>query len=400
MTNKELPAIAGGLPVRDTFLVFGSPKIGKDEIQEVVETLRSGWIGTGPRTTKFEELIKDYVGAKYTIALNSCTAGLHLALIACGIGPGDEVIVPTMTFAASANVVEHVGAKPVFVDVERSSMNIDPKEIRKKITKKTKVIMPVHMAGRPCQMNEIKKIAKEFNLKIIEDAAHALGAEFKGKKIGSIGDITVFSFYVTKNLATGEGGMAITNNEKYAEKIKVYSLHGMSKDAWKRYSDEGFKHYLIQVPGYKYNMMDLQAAIGIHQLASFKTNQKRRKEIWGIYNKAFKDIPIITPADPDPDTKHAYHLYIILIDTDKVKVSRDVIQEALYKENIGVGIHFIALHLHPFYQKKYGYKYGDFPNSEYISDRTISLPFSAKLSDRDVRDVINAVKKVLNYYSR
>ena len=227
-----------------------------------------------------------------------------------------------------------------------------------------------------------------------------MGAEFKGKKIGSIGDITVFSFYVTKNLATGEGGMVTTNNVKYAEKIKVYSLHGMSKDAWKRYSDEGFKHYLIQVPGYKYNMMDLQAAIGIHQFASFKTNQKRREEIWNIYNEAFKDVPVITPADPDPSTKHAYHLYTILIDTDKVKASREIIQEALYKENIGVGIHFIALHLHPFYQKKYGYEYGNFPNSEYISDRTISLPFSAKLTDQDVEDVINAVKKVVGYYTR
>ncbi len=400
MINKELPAILGGAPVRDEFLIFGSPKIGEDEIQEVVETLRSGWIGTGPRATKFEELIKDYVGAKYAMGLNSCTAGLHLALIACGVGSGDEVIVPPMTFAASANVIEHVGAKPVFADVLSSSMNINPDEICKKITEKTKAIMPVHMAGRPCQMDEIMKIAKKFNLKVIEDGAHALGAEYKGNKIGSIGDITAFSFYATKNLAIGEGGMVVTDNKDYAEKIRIYSLHGMSKDAWKRYSDEGFKHYLIEVPGYKYNMMDLVAAIGIHQFASFKDNQKRRKEIWDIYNKAFKDIPIVTPTDPEPDSTHAYHLYNILLDIDKVSISRDLMQEALFKENIGTGIHFIALHLHPFYQKKYGYKRGDFPNAEYISDRTISLPFSAKLSDRDVKDVINAVKKVIGYYSR
>lgn len=392
-------AINGGKPTRKGFLVFGSPKIGKEEIKEVVDSLKSGWIGTGPKVTRFENLVAEYTGAKYAIALNSATAGMHLSLIACGVKAGDEVITSPMTFAATANVVEHIGATPVFVDIDLTSMNIDPAKIEAKITKKTKAIMPVHMAGRPCRMDKIKKIAGKYKLKIIEDAAHAMGAKFKNKRIGSVGDVTAFSFYVTKNLITGEGGMVTTNDKKIAETIRVYSLHGMSKDAWKRYSDAGFKHYLIEVPGFKYNMMDLQAAIGIHQFYDFEENQKRRKIIWDFYNESFKDLPLITPSDPDHDTEHAYHLYTILVDIDRLKVSREEIQQALYAENIGIGIHFISLHLHPFYKNKYKLKRGDFPNSEFVSDRTISLPFSAKLTDKDARDVVKAVKKVLSYFS-
>lgn len=246
--------------------------------------------------------------------------------------------------------------------------------------------------------DEITRIAKRYKLKIIEDAAHAFGSEYNDKKIGNIGDLTSFSFYVTKNLITGEGGMVTTNNKEYADFIELYALHGLSSGAWKRYSDEGFKYYLVQAPGYKYNMMDLQAAIGIHQFERFENNQKRREEIWQIYNDAFKDLPIQTPADPEPNTKHAYHLYTILLNLEKIKANREVIQQALHAEGIGIGVHFIALHLHPYYKNKYKLKRGDFPNSEYISDRTISLPFSAKLTDTDVKDVIKAVRKVILYY--
>lgn len=396
--DDGLPAFEGGKPVREMFLIFGSPLIGKEEINEVVKSLKTGWIGTGPKVAKFENLIKDYTGAKYALAVNSATAGLHLSLVVSGIGRGDEVITTPMTFCASANVIEHVGGKPVFVDVDVKTMNIDPEKIEKKITRKTKAILPVHMGGRPADMSKILKIAKKYKLKIIEDAAHAIGASYKGKKIGNIGDLTAFSFYVTKNLATGEGGMVTTNNKKYADLIKVYALHGMSQDAWKRYSDEGFKHYMVEVPGYKYNMMDIQAALGIHQFYRFELMQKRRKEIWEIYNQAFKDLPLIIPADIEPETEHALHLYTVLVDIDKLKASRDDIQNALHAENIGVGIHFTSLHLHNFYRNKYSYVKGDFPNTEFISDRTISLPFSAKLTDKDVQDVIKAVKKVLNYY--
>ena len=396
-SRTDLPALEGGPSSR--FLVFGSPFIGQEEIDEVVDSLRSGWLGTGPKVAKFEGLVRDYTGAGFALALNSCTAGLHLSLLACGIGRGDEVITTPMTFASTVNVIEHVGAKPVFADIELPSMNIDPKEIEKKISKKTKAIIPVHLAGRPCRMDEISSIARKNKLKIIEDAAHAFGAEYKGKKIGTIGDLTAFSFYVTKNLVTGEGGMVTTNNKKYADFIQLYGLHGMSSGAWKRYSDAGFRHYLVQAPGYKYNMMDLQAAIGIHQFYRFEEGQKRRKEIWKQYNEAFADLPLTLPADPQPETVHALHLYTILIDLDKLKAEREVVQQALHAEGIGIGIHFIAVHLHPFYKNKYGFKKGDFPNAEYISDRTISLPFSAKLADTDVRDVIRAVKKVLTYYA-
>lgn len=256
------------------------------------------------------------------------------------------------------------------------------------------------MAGWPCRMDEIMEIAKRHKLVEIEDAAHAFGAQYKGKKIGTIGDLTVFSFYVTKNLATGEGGMVTTNNKKYSDLIKIYALHGMSQDAWRRYADPIFKHYLIMVPGYKYNMMDIQAAIGIHQLERFEENQKRRRQIWDLYNSSFSDLPITTPSDPSPENKHAYHLYTILVDKERLGVDREKILRAIRAENIGVGVHFVALHTHPYYKNKYKFKRGDFPNAEYISDRTISLPFSADLSSTDVKDVIRAVRKVILYYSK
>ncbi len=395
---KSKPAIEGGKKQRKKFLTFGSPQIQDAEIREVTHSLQSNWIGTGPKVIKFENAVKEYLGAGHAIALNSCTAGLHLSLLAAGVGPGDEVITTPMTFSATGNVIEHVGAKPVFADIEISSMNIDPDEIVKKITKKTKAIIPVHMAGRPCRMDEILRIAKKHKLIVIEDAAHAFGAEYKGRKIGTLGDLSVFSFYVTKNLTTGEGGMVTTEKKKYNDTIKVHALHGMSRDAWKRYGDPVFKHYLITAAGYKYNMMDLQAAIGIHQLKRFSKSQARRKEIWDIYNKSFADLPITIPSPLEPDTKHAYHLYTILVDKRKLRADRDTILSAIHAENIGVGVHFIALHLHPFYKRKYKFKRGDFPNAEYISDRTISLPLSAALSDKDVDDVIKAVRKVILYY--
>lgn len=391
---SDLPAIEGGKPQRENFLVFGSPQIREEEIKEVVDSLRSKWIGTGPKVTRFENEVKKYLGASYAVAVNSCTAGLHLSLLVAGVGPGDEVITTPMTFASTANVIEHVGAKPIFADIELPSMNINPEEIVKKITKKTKAIMPVHMAGWPCRMDEIMEIAKKHKLVVIEDAAHAFGAEYKGKRIGTIGDLTVFSFYVTKNLTTGEGGMVTTSNKKYSDLIKIYALHGMSKDAWRRYADPIFKHYLIMVPGYKYNMMDIQAAIGIHQLKRFKENQKKRQQIWDLYNKSFSDLPITTPSDPSSEIKHAHHLYTILVD------NREKILRALHAENMGVGVHFVALHLHPYYKNKYKFKRGDFPNAEYVSDRTVSLPFSADLSQSDVKDVIEAVRKIILYYSK
>jgi dTDP-4-amino-4,6-dideoxygalactose transaminase len=381
--------------MRNKYLIFGSPKIEQPEIDEVVDSLKSGWLGTGPKVHKFEEMFRQYKGVKYSMALNSCTAALHLAILSIGLKPEDEVIVPTMTFAATANAVIHAGCRPVFVDCKKDTMNINPEDIESKITPKTKAIIPVHFAGRPCEMNKIMYIAKKHDLKVIEDCAHAIEAEYHGNKTGTFGDIGCFSFYTTKNITTGEGGMAITGSKEYADKIKVLGLHGMSHDAWKRFNDEGYKHYQVVYAGFKYNMMDIQAAIGIHQLPRIDRYWKIRQKIWKRYNEAFKGLPVYIPVPVEKNTKHAYHLYTLLLDINNLGFNRDEFLRKMHKFNIGTGVHYIALHLHPYYQKAYGYKKGDFPNAEWISDRTVSLPLSAKLSDEDVNNVIIAVNKIL-----
>lgn len=391
-------AIEGGAPVRSDFLVFGKPRIEEAEIQEVIDCLRSGWISTGPRVGKFEALFREFIGCEHALALNSCTAGLHLALLAAGVKPGDEVITSPMTFAASANTVIHCGGVPVFVDVDPHTGLMDVSQIEAKITAKTKAIMPVHYCGRPCDMDAIMAIARRRNLIVIEDAAHAIETWYHGKKVGNIGDFTVFSFYVTKNIITGEGGIVTTNNSEWAQQIKILGLHGMSKDAWKRYSNEGFKHYQILYPGYKYNLMDLQAALGLHQLQRVNEWLKIREQVWNSYDVAFRDLPVQLPAPAEPDTVHARHLYTPLLELERLRVDRDTVLQALQRENIGIGIHFISLHLHEYYRKTFGYQPEDFPNARKISERTLSLPLSPALSDQDVNDVIVAVRRVLQYY--
>ncbi|MDD5757128.1 MAG: DegT/DnrJ/EryC1/StrS family aminotransferase [bacterium] len=381
--------------MRNKFLVFGSPLIEQPEINEVVASMKTGWLGTGPKVKRFEEMFAGYKGAKYAMALNSCTAGLHLAMLAIGIKPGDEIIVPTMTFAATANAVIHAGCEPVFAECERATMNIDPADIEKKITKYTRAIIPVHFAGRPCNMDEIMRLARKYRLKVIEDCAHAIESEYHRKKVGTFGELGCFSFYVTKNIVTGEGGMVITNKKEYTDKIKVLGLHGLSKDAWRRFGDQGYKHYQVVYAGFKYNMMDIQAAIGIHQLPRIDKYWQRRKEIWDQYNTSFANLPVFTPALPETNTRHALHLYTLLLDIDNLNITRDQFMDRMTKKNIGIGVHYIALHLHPYYRKTFGYKKGDFPNAEWISERTVSLPLSAKLSDKDIKDVIASVKSIL-----
>jgi dTDP-4-amino-4,6-dideoxygalactose transaminase len=380
---------------RKDYLVFGSPLIEEPEIQEVVDTLESAWLGTGPKVSKFEDIFKEYTGAKFAMALNSCTAGLHLAMLVTGVRQGDEVITTPLTFCSTANAIIHTGATPVFVDVEKESMNIDPAKIEEAITPRTRAIIPVHLAGRPCDMDAIMDIARRHDLLVIEDAAHCIEGWYKGKKIGNIGDMTCFSFYVTKNIVTGEGGMVTTNKEVWADKIKMYGLHGLSRDAWRRYSDEGFVHYQVIFPGYKYNMMDIQASLGLHQMKRINQYLKRREKIWEKYNASFSHLPVVCPAEPEKDTVHARHLYTLLIDTEKTNKTRDTVQQELHELNIGTGIHFISLHLHDYYRKTYAFKPNDFPNAKWISERTISLPLSAKLSDRDAQDVIRAFTFVL-----
>jgi dTDP-4-amino-4,6-dideoxygalactose transaminase len=380
---------------RRDFLVFGSPAICEDEIAEVVATLRSGWIGTGPRVHQFQENFRRYIRTEHAMALNSCTAALHLAMLAAGIGPGDEVITTPMTFCATANAIVHCGGTPVFADCDRRTLNIDPEKIAAKITPRTRAILPVHFAGRPCDMPAIMAIARKHGLKVIEDCAHAIETEINGQHVGTFGDFGCFSFYVTKNVTTGEGGMVVCSNQEAANRIKILGLHGMSKDAWSRFSDEGYKHYEVVEVGFKYNMMDLQAAIGLKQLEKVEPYWLRRQEIWNTYQDAFADLPLQNPLPPAPGTRHGHHLYTLILDIDKIGRGRDRIMEALTRENIGTGVHYLALHTHPYYAKTYHLNPGDYPEAEYISARTLSIPLSAKLSDVDVQDVIGAVRRVV-----
>lgn len=380
---------------KQDFLIFGSPCIGEEEIKEVEKTLRSGWLSTGPRVEKFEELFRCYVGSKYACAVSSCTAALQLSLLAAGVGRGNEVITTPLTYPATANAIIHVGAKPVFVDVDRQTMNLNPSLIEKKITRKTKAIIPVHFAGRPCPMEIILNIAQKYGLKVIEDAAHALGAEYHGKKIGNIGDLTCFSFYANKNITTGEGGMVTTNQGRWAGQIRILSLDGIKEGPWNRFKKDN-RPYQTVAAGYKYNMTDIEAAIGIPQLEKLEKFLKRREEVWRRYDKAFEDLPLTRPSPPDPQTRHARHLYTLLIDPKRGGITRDQFRLRLQKARIGTGIHFIALHLHLFYRKVLGYRRGSLPNAEYISSRTVSLPLSPGSRNIDVERVIDTVKNVLS----
>ncbi len=387
-------------PMRDDYLIFGSPLIEEVEIAEVIDSLRSGWLGTGPKVAAFEESFADYVGATRAMAVNSCTAALHLAMVVVGIGPGDEVIVPSLTFAATAGAVIHAGGRPVFADVDRNTMCLSAGDVSERITSQTRAIVPVHFAGRPCDMNAILTVAREHDLRVIEDCAHAIETKYHGRHVGTLGDIGAFSFYVTKNVVTGEGGMATTENLEWAARIKRLALHGLSADAWQRFSDGGFKHYEVTEPGFKYNMMDIQASLGLHQLKRAEKNLKRRQQIWESYDEAFDDLPVFLPAPEEADTRHARHLYTLMLDIDQLDASRDQIQAALHAQNIGTGIHYRALHQHEFYRSRVEYRRGPLPNSEWISDRTISIPLSPKLTDSDVEDVTVAVTNTLLHWSK
>lgn len=381
--------------MRNEYLVFGAPKIEQAEIDEVVDSLRRGWLGTGPKVARFEELFRAYTGAEHALAVNSCTAGLHLSILAAGLGPGDEIITTPMTFAATVNSIMHAGATPVLVDCDRETGLIDPERLEAAITPRTRAIIPVHLWGRPCDMDAILDIAGRHDLVIIEDAAHCIEGAYKGRKVGNISHLTCFSFYVTKNIVTGEGGMVTTNNPDLAAKIKVYALHGMSQDAWKRFSDAGYKHYQVVFPGFKYNMMDIQAALGIHQLAKVEEWLVRRNEIWQRYNQVLANLPVGLPAPDEPDRRHARHLYTLTVDEARCGLSRDAFLLRLHEQNIGTGVHYVGVHLQPYYQAQFGFRPQDFPNATWLSERTVSLPLSAKLTDEDFEDVIAAVRTAL-----
>lgn len=398
-------AIEGGAPVRDSFLVFGKPCLGEDEINEVVDTLRSGWIGTGPKAVKFEQMAAEYVNSKHALAVNSCTAALHLGLIAFHLQPGDEVITTPLTFAATANVICHVGAKPIFADINPVTLNIDPRNIERAITPRTKAIIPVHFGGLACEMDDILALAQQYNLKIVEDAAHALGTRYHGRLIGAsaYGTVTCFSFYANKNLTTAEGGMITVEDDELADRIAVYRLHGLSKHAWQRYSSRKLVLSDALYPGFKYNMPDLAASLGIHQLKRQEEFLAIREKYARVYDEAFRALPGVglqpRPTDLEAN-RHALHLYVLILDPEQFKVSRNEILDALLAENIGAALHYRAVHTHPYYRETWGYRHDDYPIAARVGDNILSLPLTPGMTQHDVDDVITGVFKVLNAYRR
>jgi dTDP-4-amino-4,6-dideoxygalactose transaminase len=394
-TPSPAPADPGTLPGPAPATVgFAPPDIGASEIDAVVATLQSGWLTTGPRVQAFERAFAEYVGVPHAIAVNSCTAALHLSLLAAGVQPGDEVITTPLTFCATANVIVHVGATPKFADVDPITWNLTPSSAVARMTTRTRALLPVHYAGRPVDVAGFRTLADRRSLALIEDAAHCVEGVAGGRKIGATGDLTCFSFYATKNLTTGEGGMLTTHDDEWASLARMASLHGMSRDGWGRYRHGGSAHYDVAMPGFKYNMMDLQAAIGLQQLQKIDAHLQRREAIWQQYDEAFADLAITRPAPVSEGDVHARHLYTILVGKDS-GWRRDELADALRADGISTSIHFRAVHLHSYYATRFGLRPGMFPVAERVSAETLSLPLSPALSDGDVTRVIEAVRRRL-----
>jgi len=386
--------------MRDTFLSFSSPVLGPEEREDVDAVLRSQWITTGPQVRRFEREFADWVGAPHALALASCTAGLHVALKVLDVGPGDEVITTPMTFCATANVVEQVGARPVLVDIDPVTLQIDPAGVEAAVTSATRVLMPVHYTGHPCDMDALCDLARDRGLRVVEDAAHALPARVGDRMVGSIGDLTAFSFYATKNLTTGEGGMLTGADPELLERARAWSLHGMSRDAWKRYEQGGGWRYEVLFPGFKYNMTDLQAALGLQQMARMEPFQRRRLEIVRRYQEAFGASDSLQTPETGPGVEHAWHLYVLRIVPETLTIGRDRFIDELTARNIGTSVHFIPVHLHPYYRDKYGWRPEDFPVANDAFERMLSLPLHPGLTDQDVEDVIEAVLDVVRVHRR
>jgi len=392
---KGLPASRRAFEPRDSFLVFGAPFIGDADIAEVVDTLRSGWLGFGPKCLRFEDAFARYFnrGSLDAVSVSSCTAAMHLALLASGVGPGDEVITTTLTFAATVNVIEMVGATPVLVDVDPDSQNMTVDAVEAAISPRTHAIIPVHMAGRPCDMHSINKLAARENLVVIEDAAHAIEARIGEDQVGAHSPFIAFSFYATKNMTTAEGGMLLVSDPAVSERVRRLRLHGLSSDAWGRYGQTGFKHYEVSEPGYKYNMTDIQASLGLHQLARLDANLRHREMLWRAYDEAFRSVEgVVTPTPASELQRHARHLYTVRVDESRSGMPRDDVVSGLHNRQVGAGVHFRPVHLHPYYRERYGYREGMFPNAEAIGRTTVSLPLSAVVTLDDVEYVVDAVQ--------
>lgn len=387
--------------VRKELLPLSRPSIGPQEIEEVVDTLRSGWLTTGPKVELFEKRFREYLDAPEAVSVSSGTAGLHLALLAAGIGPGDEVITSTMTFAATANAIVLCGARPVFVDCDLDTLMVDAKGVESRITRDTKAILPVHFAGQPCAMAELIEMARSHHLSVIEDGAHALGTEYQGRKVGTIGDATVFSFHPIKAITTGEGGMVTTHHQEWVERLRLLRFHGIETSAWQRHSGGRSPLYAVQMPGFKYTMMDLQAAIGIHQMARLDGFIQRRALLAQLYDQALRDVGGLQPLGRVPyPHRHAWHLYVVKLELERLDIDRDTFLQLLKERNIGAGIHFPALHLQPYYRAQWGYRRGDFPNAEWLSERILSLPLFPDMREEDVADVVRAVAEILEGHQR
>lgn len=385
--------------MRETFLPFSTPSLGDEEINEVVDSLRSGWITTGPKVKRFEDAFKAYIGAPFAVPLSSATAGLHLTLLALKIKEGDEIITTPMTFASTVSMIILAGGTPVLADIEPGTLNIDVTKVAEKITPRTRAVIPVHFAGQSCDLDPLFSLARQHNLTIIEDAAHAAGTEYKGRKVGSFDSVSIFSFHPNKNITTGEGGMVCTPDEVLAEEISLLKFHGMSREAWKRFAASGTPNYDIMLPGYKYNMMDIQAAIGLHQLPRLDGFIDRRKEIAEQYNAAFADLPeLALPSYAPYQQRHAWHLYTPLIRTELLTIDRDRFMTELKELNIGSGLHYKAIHHHSWYRENLPVADTELPNASYASDRILSLPLFPGMSDQDANDVIHAVTDVITRF--
>lgn len=382
--------------MKGSFLVFAAPDIHAEEIEEVVACLQSGWLGTGPRVARFEAEFAAYKGieSNQVAALNSCTAAMHVAMVASGLEPGSEVITTPLTFCATVNAILHAGLTPALADIDPRTMNLDPDAIEAAITPRTRALLPVHFAGRPCEMDRIMEIARKHDLMVIEDCAHAIEAEFHGQKAGTFGNFGCFSFYVTKNVVTGEGGMILARDPALAARARMLALHGMSQDAWHRFSDKGYRHYQVVECGFKYNMMDLQAAIGIHQLARVESAWRQREAAWAYYMDALSDLPIGLPALPSPGTRHAYHLFTLQVSKERFGLSRDEFLEGMNSLGIGTGVHYLSIPEHPYYQQRFGWRPELWPNAMRVGRQTVSLPLSPKLTTQDLQRVVAAVKKL------
>jgi len=381
-------------------LPFYRPDIGEEEIAAVVETLRSGWVTVGPRTHEFEQAFAEYIGAPHAVAVSSCTAALHLALDALDLQPGDEVITSTLTFTATGATIIHAGARPVLVDCTPDTLNIDPADVARKITARTRAIVPVHFAGHPVALDEILSLARAHGLTVVEDAAHALPASYHGRRIGTVGNITAFSFYATKNLCTGEGGMLTTGDAALVERLRMRRLHGMSRDAWRRYSNEGSWRYDVSYPGFKYNMTDTAAAMGLVQLRRLPAMHQRRQQLAHLYSALLADCPAVQLPVTLPDIEHAWHLYVLRLRPEVLRIHRDAVIEEMKAAGIACQVHFIPLHLHSFYRDAFGYRPEDFPVASGVADALLSVPFFTRMSDDDVRLVAVTLRRILDAHRR